>query len=404
MTLSIVVEGNLGRFVQGQTVANAEAAEYLRAAFNEGADEDAMTTLTDEEILAIASSVSMDGRTPEEWESEVMELIEEGAVPEPSGELAESLTAVRDKINADTATTNIVEGVVAGQEKVDSGPIHIYGRLILNFKTPAERAIIPVPGSTDGNNPDIVKRMRQKTNGEWGEVKISNIKDLVSQQVTVAAKQKLIDNVKGSLPQGVKLGLVENRAVKRYTAQRSAASRAIIRAIRVMHQMDAIDECKHVGAELEMETAKDGTQQITKSKYCIKVFNRNTNGEGNVIAVSTFIAMKLHPGMFFKDLLASAKKARKPKGNVDKVAVVSGNILQLAAKEVNALETPAIYSEVTARLNKETAETNHELLTVGRIADLWLSVLDSSPTLRQRLVKLRQAERAQGNAPEQNQL
>lgn len=413
MSIQIIVTGNIGTWTEGQKLSNSDAADYLRTTYNEGRDTPlTLEDMSDDDILRIASSIPMDGKDPSDWEIEVHEAIESGEVPqdnEEEGEIAESLAGVVEKINADRPFQNIVKSIVDGQEQVDSGPVHLYLRWVSMFKTPAERAIIPVVGSTEGNNPDVVKTMRKNAStGEWKETKVSNIRELCLRQDNVVAFQKKIDEVKRSVPEGAKLGLEETRAIKRYTGNRASAMRAILRSIRVMQMLDKLAECKYIGAALEMDTitGKDGkpTEVPTKSKYCVRVYNKNKGGEGNVLAVSTFISLRPTTDMFYKDLLKTARKVRAARNNVDKLAVDKNNILTLFAKEVNALETPALFGDVVTALNKGDDASDHELATVGRLEDLVMALMDANPTFRRRYEAIKFNLRKAGNAPEQNKV
>lgn len=378
--------GAIGGFDNGQELSTVEQiGGYYKAVFNE--DNANPTELTVEQVAAIAMSIPQNGQDDDDWELDILAAIDTGTVPgeadddeaDKASPMADDIRGLSDKAAKDTILTNLVAGVVDGQEKVDAGPVHICVRLQADW-TKEERAVMPVPGSKAGNNPDWIKVPRV-VDGERKEVSISRVRQFCLTQPSVMVIQDQLDAIK--VRKDAKDGTDQELAKlnKRFSARKAAAIRALTRGIRVMQVFDVLSEHDHVLPLMEKESVLDPStgkmvEQVMSTKYPLVIVNRHKQTEGNKCTVSTFIALKPMPNMTQAEVYKTAKKKGGIKTPIDKLTVTDKLLGPIMAKTVHALEKHGIWAPFMDMVRKNTDEATLTLSTVLALETLCGAILD----------------------------
>lgn len=398
MTLQIKAQSAFGNVAVGALLTStADIAAYLRGMYQEGGE---ATDLSDEQIVAIATATPFPEGYPDkdssadDWEVEVMAAIEAGMDDdEPAGELADSLVGVSNKLANDATIQQWIDDIIIGQAKVDSGPVHIFERIMIDL-TPQERAFIPLPGSKigQGNNVDEYETTRINADGERKSAKGSRIKDLIARQPRVVAIQSLVDAIKA--PQGAALSPLELGRKKDLNAEKSSAVRAYVRAFKVMHFADKVHDHKHITFEVK----KDDAGKTVTSKYCLNLSNKHKNLDGGSFTVSAVINIKgLTADTTYPQLAAMMKRSKKKPAPTTGLRYEAKDIPIVVPTLVNALENNGIYAQYAALVKATTKEGLHELASLKRLEDIVNSIMDQ-PGVRARVNEAQALERASGNA------
>lgn len=435
--LSVTVTGEVPGYEIGQVVSGeAAVVQYLRDANSLG--DDAIGELTDNEIAQIAYSVERtdDMKDDSDWEVAVFEAFangpieddEEGAQPITDARLA----SVAAKIDADKDIERTMISAVDGQEAVDSGPAFIVERLRATL-TIEELALIPVIGSkkeNGGNGPwDVYETTKVNANGDRVAAKGSHIRDLIANHHVVAAKQAKIDEIKRAIPEGQKPTPADNAAIKKWSAQKSTATRQLTVALRAMQVADIIDGHMHVswvfetvaanglkkGAAGVVEMSDGSLEKVSRTKYPLVLLNRHKQTEFTKMTAKAFGNLKPGKDMRFAEVVKSARRAPRPPGSQK---IEAKAVVPTFANLVNALETNGIEAVIRTEITKETG--NAAFLTAARLRDLLTDLVDKAdtpmvadkvtvkdgvkirvPGKPSRLQRLRDEERAAGNAPEE---